>query len=234
MQGPRPCNEDCRAVVGGKESALLIVCDGMGGYEGGAESAAIVTDDIISAYNAGVDLTDESYLLPLFKSSQEHIRQRGFSEAGATVAMAVVTQSSAWITTLGDSRVYIFRNGEEMFVSHDNSYVQQLVDEGAITREQARLHPRRNLITACVSANEALGAPVAPTHVSLRSGDLLLIASDGVWEQFDANGLASFFKNKDDDASAIAARLSDSLQTAASDNASAIVARIARHGWFCF
>ena len=234
MQGPRPCNEDCRAVVCGKDSALLIVCDGMGGYEGGAESAATVVDDIVSAYNAGVDLTDESYLLPLFKSSQGHIRQHGFSEAGATVAMAVVTHSSAWITTLGDSRVYIFRNGEEVFVSHDNSYVQQLVDEGSITREEARLHPRRNLITACVSANEALGAPVMTTHVSLRDGDLMLLASDGVWESFDADNLASFFKNRDDKAAAIASNLSESLQAAATDNATAIVARVARRRWFGF
>ena len=97
---------------------------------------------------------------------------------GSTLTAAVIWQGAAFVAQIGDSRAYLHRQGILYQITEDQTLVNDLVAQGTLTREQARTHPQRNMIT------QALGSPqplrVALSRVSLRRGDRLLCCSDGL------------------------------------------------------
>jgi protein phosphatase len=97
---------------------------------------------------------------------------------GSTLTAAVVWNGYAYIAQVGDSRAYLFRAGRMVLLTEDQTLVRELINQGSITPEQARVHPQRSVIT------QALGGPdpirVALCKATLRRGDRLLLCSDGL------------------------------------------------------
>ena len=129
------------------------------------------------------------------------------------------------IGQVGDSRVYLLREGTLTQLTKDHSYVQEQVDAGFLTPEQARYHPYSNVITRCVGAS----ADVEPDTYAgdVRSGDTFLVASDGLTGMVDDRRLQQLLQNK----VASAQRVVDSLIAEANgrgglDNITAIVVRV--------
>lgn len=174
----RQLNEDSLVVTGN----LFAVADGMGGHEAGEVASRICVETLA----AGVkevrnDLTAED-LQVLMVRADEAIRDVSGARAGTTLAgVAIVREHQGlyWMVfNVGDSRVYRLSEGEFTQVSVDHSEVQELVDRGQITREQAQHHPRRHVITRALGTGEALEADfwMLPVH----DGDRLMICSDGL------------------------------------------------------
>ena len=125
----------------------------------------------------------------IYTASLDDTDQRGM---GTTVTALTVLPGSVprvMVANVGDSRTYIFRDGELQPVSIDHSYVQELVNERIITREEARVHPRRNIVTRALGIDRNVSVDVFTQEV--RTGDRLLLCSDGLVDEVPDNDIAT-------------------------------------------
>jgi protein phosphatase len=97
---------------------------------------------------------------------------------GSTLTAAVLWNGFAYISQVGDSRAYLFRRGDLLQLTVDQTLVNEMVSSGTLTREQARTHPQRNMITQAIGAPQPITAVLG--KVPLRRGDRLLLCSDGL------------------------------------------------------
>ena len=167
----------------GENGVLLAVSDGMGGAAAGEIASAITVESLASwlgEEHVGRG-TDE-----LINEAVEEANRNVFDAAqdaerhgmGATLTAMVVRGNCAYVAEVGDSRAYIIRNGRIRQVTRDQSYVQQLVDQGLITREQAEESPYKNVILQAMG--QRAHVDVALSRVELRRGDQFLLCSDGL------------------------------------------------------
>lgn len=174
----RQLNEDSLVVTGN----LFAVADGMGGHEAGEVASRICVETLA----AGVkevrnDLTADE-LQQLMVTADQAIRRVGGSRAGTTLAGAAIVrelQGLYWMVfNVGDSRTYRLSEGEFEQVSVDHSEVQEMVDGGYLTDEEARHHPRRHVITRALGTGEASESDF--WMLSVHDGDRLMVCSDGL------------------------------------------------------
>ena len=182
--GKRAHNEDSFLLPDGETRPLLFaVADGMGGHAAGAVASGLVVEKLQEADMADFQEREIERLigaveranLAVFEAAENDPELGGM---GTTLVCALVLGRSYLAANIGDSRLYCF-NGESLErVTTDHSYVEQLVLSGVITREAARYHPNRNIITRGVGLS-----PVVDVDVFERewnAGDLLLLCSDGL------------------------------------------------------
>jgi protein phosphatase len=137
---------------------------------------------------------------------------------------AVVTDGAGFaLAHLGDSRAYLLRDGELTQISHDHTFVQSLVDEGRLTREDARTHPWKNVVLHALDGTEQPRPDVLP--LDLRPGDRLLVCSDGLSDMVDDGDLAPLLALDDRDAAADAL-VAAALAGGGRDNVTVLVADV--------
>ena len=172
------------------QDGMFVVADGMGGHNAGEVASAMAIKMLGDAQKAGV--TDANQLSEvikqinkaIFQASADQTDQRGM---GTTLTALALTPSnrnsevSVSVANIGDSRTYLLRNGEFRQVSVDHSYVQELVSEGLITKEEARTHARRNIVTRAlgIEPNVAVDTWTLP----LINGDRYILCSDGLVDE---------------------------------------------------
>jgi len=206
----RPLNEDCYSVgelPGG--FVWAVICDGMGGAAGGdvaSQSAVqLITEAVTSSFQEHMSSRSIKNLLV---TALDNANTRVFDLAqanesltgmGTTVVAAVVSGRRAYITHAGDSRAYLLAGHAPLQLTKDHSVVQAMVDNGQITEDEAKHHPRKNLITRVLGVSEALEADYCEEE--LPAGGVLLLCTDGLTncvepEEFPAllaeNGFAAF------------------------------------------
>lgn len=177
----RALNEDALLAL----DPVFAVADGMGGHEAGEVASAVciqtLTAAVLAARETGVPLDPEA-LQKLMRSADAAIRKAAQSRAGTTLSGAALVHEQGipyWLVfNVGDSRTYLLHQGELAQVSVDHSEVQEMVDRGQITAEQAIVHPRRNIITRALGTGEDNEADF--WLVPVNAGDRLLICSDGL------------------------------------------------------
>lgn len=168
---------------------LFVIADGMGGHGNGQEASRLVIQSLSSTVVPSIIYgpTDDNYAellaegihhanLALYqRNRQEH------SDMGTTVAAALVVNTTAYITNVGDSRVYLYRAASGLSqVTRDHSTVARLVEAGLITADDVYTHPRRNEIYRSLGHHPSEEAD--KFTLALQPGDLLLLCSDGLWE----------------------------------------------------
>jgi protein phosphatase len=187
----RSGNEDNFFADSDPYRGLFIVADGMGGHAAG-EVASEMAVQIVSRELTGVkDVRADNVRLLVSRSllrANAAIYERTLSEVdkqgmGTTVSALMVSHGRYLIGQVGDSRVYLLRDGALRQLTKDHSYVQEQVDAGFLTPEQARYHPYSNVITRCVGAGEHVEPDVYGGEA--RVGDLFLVASDGLTGMVD-------------------------------------------------
>lgn len=185
-------------------TVFAVVCDGMGGANAGsvASENAVrhISEYVIKSYrndmtvdeletvvrnaviSANIELYDMSVNDPLL------------SGMGTTAVIALVKDGGAVIANVGDSRIYLV-NEEIRQLTRDHSVVQSLIESGKITPEDAKVHPRKNVITRAIGAEEN----VTPDSsvIKLSDGDSLLLCTDGLSNYLDDGDIFSIFKNTD-------------------------------------
>ena len=168
-------------------TAWGIVCDGMGGVNGGRIAARIATDTMqqyfarhMKALQPGMEKT---FLMRGFDITNRAVYEKSTSDPemqgmGTTGVCAYASRGMAHVVHAGDSRAYLFHAGGLRQITRDHSMVQQLVDSGQITREQAAVHPQKNLITRALGVS----ANIVPEYnrCEIEAGDILLLCSDGL------------------------------------------------------
>lgn len=202
--GRRENNEDSiypRPGLVSEESRLFLVCDGMGGHEKG-EVASAVTSEAIAHYwiiNAEQDDTMDKLLASIGsaieKMSQLDTDTGSENEMGTTLALLSIGRDSVFAAHVGDSRIYQFRRGKGIiYKSKDHSLIQRWVDAGLLTEQEARKHPKKNVITqAILSASVEKLKPEVVILNDLNDGDCFLLCSDGITESWTDEALSELF-----------------------------------------
>lgn len=163
---------------------LYIVADGVGGADAGEVASKLSTEQTISHYLAETDEPDLGQrLLNAMQAAntalRQHVVERNDNSRMATTMVAAVLQNNhAYIANVGDSRGYLWRNGRIHQITKDQSLVAKLVEEGAITEEEAHFHPRRNVILYSLGSERS--PKIELFEQSLEPGDILFLCSDGL------------------------------------------------------
>jgi PPM family protein phosphatase len=181
----REQNEDCF----GYRNNLFVVADGMGGHEAGEVASAIAVQIILnSEFGTDIRQSLKDAVLKandvILKETEQHPEYDGM---GTTIAVLVLNGEQGYLAHIGDSRIYIWSNGELQQITKDHSLVAELVKNGGITEEEAKTHPQRNVLT------RALGTQgldeVEIKEISITRGDKLLLCTDGLSGLLDDNDL---------------------------------------------
>lgn len=201
-QGGRRYNQDRIAYSYSKEALLMVVADGMGGHFQGEIAAQITVQLLAERFQqqARPVLRDPfHFLLTTLRDAHEGIA--GYAHAHnllesprTTCVAAIIQRNLAYWAHVGDSRLYLLRDGKIAARTHDHSKVQQLFDQGKISAEEVQTHPERNKIYNC------LGGMVTPQielsrRVALEKGDTLLLCTDGVWAVLPEDEIGAILKN---------------------------------------
>ncbi|MBR4050955.1 MAG: Stp1/IreP family PP2C-type Ser/Thr phosphatase [Clostridia bacterium] len=169
--------------------AWAVVCDGMGGAAGGnvasAEAVKMISHSIDEGYRNGMRPSSIRNLLEsaivsanacLFDMSQKDETLNGM---GTTCVAVLVVDSTAYISHVGDSRAYVVtENGSLCQLTRDHSVVQDLVENGSITRDEAKNYPGKNIITRALGVEETVSVDFCEEDIS--DGDILLMCTDGL------------------------------------------------------
>jgi protein phosphatase len=197
----RSGNEDNYVMI--PERGIFVVADGMGGHAAGEIASAMAVQMISKEIGSFKGLsTDEAAgrLTRAIQAANAAIFERTLSEhdkrgMGTTATVLVLHGGNRYmIGQVGDSRAYLQRDGRFHQVTKDHSYVQEQVDAGYLTPEQARTHPYANVITRCVGAS----GDVVPDIFSgtVRAGDTFLLASDGLTGMVEDDGLMAILQTQ--------------------------------------
>lgn len=179
--------DDYRAGELPGNAVWALVCDGMGGARGGREASQTACDVIESCfkdhYGKCLPGEEESFLKKTLISANRAVFQKAMKDEslagmGTTAVCALVRSSKAYLCHAGDSRAYLYRDGQLLQITHDHSYVQELVDCGTITQEEAEQHPQKNIITRALGVDYRLEPDF--TSIELQEQDMLLLCSDGL------------------------------------------------------
>jgi PPM family protein phosphatase len=232
----RSGNEDNFAVDANETRGVFIVADGMGGHAAG-EVASEMAVQIVQRELAPLrDLDDEEVVqlvASTLKRANRAIHDRTITEVdkqgmGTTASVLVLSGERYLVGQVGDSRVYLLRDGSFSQLTKDHSYVQEQVDAGYLTPEQARYHPYSNVITRCVGAS----ADVEPDiyRGEARAGDLFLVASDGLTGMVDDRRLAQLLSSRAEPERKVQALISEANGRGGLDNITAIIVQVLETG----
>lgn len=182
--GGRAENQDS---FGAKETALgflVTVCDGMGGGPGGKTASTIAVAQIIAGVEeANGEETIPNILIKAVRRANMAIIEAGnetpaLRGMGSTATVLLINERAAYVAHVGDSRVYQFRGHRKVFRTFDHSVVFDLVKQGVITEEQARLSAQSNIITRALGIQPDVEVDVA--ELPYERGDRFLLCSDGI------------------------------------------------------
>lgn len=226
----RENNEDSLLVGEGRDQTLFAVADGIGGFEAG-EVASSIAVEVLKELEPG-----EPFEGAVREANRRILAAaRGddrLSGMGTTVVALRFSgtreEPEAEIAHIGDSRAYLFRNGELTQMTEDHSLVAELVRSGDITRDQAAEHPQKNLITRALGAAEEVEADT--TSLPVEAGDRLLLCSDGLTDMIRDGRIESILSESPDDPEAPARRLvSAALDAGGNDNITVVIADVRPH-----
>jgi serine/threonine protein phosphatase PrpC len=202
--GDREDNQDRAAIVVAEDAAIMLVFDGMGGHENGAQAAEvglrIVQDEFMAA---DLPLFDpQGFLYMAMAHAHDEVVKIGADLAvdfrpRATCAVCLIQENGCWWGHIGDSRIYHMREGQLLTRSRDHSHVEVLIQEGAITEEEALDHPMRNFVECCIGGDAPVPDMSITRKMPLEPGDVLLACTDGLWSGTSDEEMADMATNPD-------------------------------------
>jgi len=196
--GDRTDNQDRAAIVVAEDAALMLVFDGMGGHSDGAKAAETGLRIVQDAFmESSLPVFDPlGFLYGALAHAHDEVVKIGMDLAvdfrpRATCAICLIQEGGSYWGHIGDSRIYQMRDGKLVTRSRDHSHVEVLIQEGAITEEEAQDHPMRNFVECCIGGD----APVPDMSITARQplipGDVLLACSDGLWSGLSDTDMAT-------------------------------------------
>lgn len=207
----RQINEDSYYISKPEDNInIFIVADGMGGYNGGEIASKLAVESaknyIISNFENSKE--DKETLLSLVKSSLQYANMVVYEKAnentelknmGTTMDVCLIYQNKAFIGHIGDSRVYRIRKEFMRKLTKDHSYVQQLLDEGKITKEESINHPKKNMLIKALGCTKFI-EPDAMVKGFIK-GDILLMCSDGLTNMVEEKEIYKILKENNENPS---------------------------------
>ena len=199
--GGRKENQDTYGGFVNEKNVILTVCDGMGGMAGGQIASYIAVTEIITSLAETTNDKIPEAIQNAVEKANKAIYQRALEEPslrgmGTTATILVLNNCAAFLTHIGDSRIYQLRKNKKIFRTFDHSRVFEYLSQGILkTEEQARQHGNSNIIT------RALGIrPDVEFHVEklpYKKGDRFILCCDGIWNTEPANKMLELFVSTD-------------------------------------
>jgi protein phosphatase len=229
----RSGNEDSFAVDADLERGLFVVADGMGGHAAGEVASEMAVQILQRELTDLRDIEEAGAgerVAGALKRANKAIHDRTIAEVdkqgmGTTASVLIVAGRRYLIGQVGDSRIYLLRDGALRQLTKDHSYVQEQVDAGFLTPEQARYHPYSNVITRCVGASPEVEPDVYTGEVQV--GDLFLVASDGLTGMVDDRRLQQLLLARVAPERLVHLLISEANGRGGLDNITAIVVQVA-------
>lgn len=224
--GNRESNQDRLVVLEHDGVVLLVVADGLGGKKGGALAAQTLTDTASAIFTASsLPVKDPGqFLSNILVSAHHNIKKTGAEQdppltPGTTGVLCLIQEGMANWAHVGDSRLYLFRDGLPLYRTQDHSYVEQLYQEGQISLDHVQGHPMRNYVTRCLGLTDGDPEVTLSKDIQMQTGDILLLCSDGLWDPIDDAQLGAIIvKGRLNDALNQLAERAEQVSYPASDN----------------
>ncbi len=219
----RKHNED--SILTHENGSLFVVADGMGGHAAGDLASQSITAELsrlklATEQHKAIDQIEAALLSVNQKIHSGVLFDNDTAVAGSTVVVAYIANDLCSCLWVGDSRLYIFRNNRLYQITRDHSLVQEMLDKGQLSVEEAKQHPKSNVITRAVGVDENLQIDI--NQFELQAGDKLLLCSDGLYNEITTEVIINSLK--EDQADHIANKLlGEVLLRDAADNISIIV-----------
>jgi serine/threonine protein phosphatase PrpC len=202
--GARRGNEDDLRHGGGPSGHYAILADGAGGHSRGEEASQRTVDCIAQALAGGdVEFTPEALTQLVRQAHSELVNNQGGGRPEHRMHTTVVvlwidkaSEQALW-THVGDSRLYRVRYGRGELLTQDDSVVQHMLRSGLITEEHARAHPQKNHLLAALGIDGEVEPHTVVRPVELVEGDAYLLCSDGWWDTFEPEDIASSLARSD-------------------------------------
>ena len=188
-------------------SALYVVADGMGGHDAGEVASQLavegICDKLEMLLQGGTTVSLEALQENLYYAFQyannniKDVSEDMGSDMGTTMVCAlVVDHRIGLIANVGDSRAYLLRDQQLHRISKDHSYVEKMVEDGQLTLEEARVHPKSNILLRTVGTERDIKIDIFP--IQLKSKDVILLCSDGLWGEIPESVLESVINDNMD------------------------------------
>lgn len=175
---------------------LGIVADGMGGHHAGEVASTLAVEIIAGEYYKKADDPETGLYLAFSKANRMIWKKArtnaAFEGMGTTCTAVVIFNSKVYLAHIGDSRLYLFKQGMLTQLSTDHTYVQELLNQGVISPEEAQVHQERNVLTRVLGTQYSLRADIMEIPQSFEKGDRLLLCSDGLYDYFSREELAGY------------------------------------------
>lgn len=202
----RQTNQDaCACGLIGQHMAWGIVCDGMGGVSGGSVASSLalktIKDELTAVLNEKSKSRDMQSVMntaiqkanhSIYKTASEMPELKGM---GTTAVILIADGKSLHVAHVGDSSAYLKSDEKIIKLTKDHSYVQNLVDLGQITEEEARVHPKRNIITRAIGVSDEVQCDYG-CH-SIKTGDTAIACTDGLTNYVDNETLSAYINEYD-------------------------------------
>jgi serine/threonine protein phosphatase PrpC len=199
LRGARSGNQDRVAYAERDNSILVVVADGLGGHEGGELAAELLVQRTIHSFRSirrSVIEQPSAFLALSILQAHNAINSMGRShkpriQPRTTCVLCLIQDGYAYWAHVGDSRLYLFRNGGVHTRTRDHSVTEKLHQEGVLTEEEMKHHPEKSRLLKCV------GGPHEPSirlgkETRLEPGDTFLLCSDGLWEAMDVDEIMTW------------------------------------------
>lgn len=199
--GGRSENQDSYGGGYLKGNVILTVCDGMGGMNGGQTASRIAATEIIKTF---LDNPKEKWNQELMESAVKNANSAIYSKSvaeprlrgmGTTATVLMLNPEAAFVTHIGDSRVYQLRSGKKIFRTFDHSKVFEMVSQKMMTEEQARISSFSNVITKALGIRPSVD--VAVEKLPYKKGDRFVLCCDGIWNCLPEDEMLTLFTEKD-------------------------------------
>jgi serine/threonine protein phosphatase PrpC len=225
----RPHNEDSFSFLDLGKGMLFAVADGMGGHDAGEIASKIAVETVCREMREGVEQNKAPLDLVQHAVQQANaaVKQEGASRGsnmGTTLTMAFIAGNTAYVANVGDSRVYWVENGSITQITEDHSLVAKLVAVGKLSKEEARNHPKSNLLYRTIGSDDTV--KVDTFRMDLKKGGLLLLCTDGLWGMIGDESIHQIFAAEKNVKKACARLVRMANDNGGLDNITAMVAKI--------
>lgn len=228
----RTLNEDSFALD--EKSGIFVLADGMGGHAAGEVASAMLRDTVMeymrNKVNGGIKDKDlpgliqealDSANLKIFTLSSG---DRNKKKMGTTAVAALILDKTLHAAWVGDSRLYLLRDGILKRLSRDHSRVQELIDGGVISESAAATHPERNIITRAVGTGPMVSADTL--SIKMKEGDMFVLCSDGIHGEMSENDMREISSSKNSSEEICGMLIDKANKNGGNDNSTAIVIKI--------
>ncbi|MBN1606103.1 MAG: Stp1/IreP family PP2C-type Ser/Thr phosphatase [Polyangiaceae bacterium] len=236
-RGSRGPGDALRELVVGPRGMIVGVCDGMGGAAAGEVASQLAVDIIQDRLAAGDPPSDHDELARRLVAAVEEAGIRIFTEAradrtrrgmGTTATIAALVDGRLFVAQVGDSRCYVLRRGSLVQITRDQSLVNQLIEAGQLTEEEAETFEHNNIILQALGTAETVQVDL--TYADLRQGDRLILCSDGLSGMIRGEEIREVLLQLEDPEQACKVLIDRANDAGGHDNITAIVALVTGDG----